>query len=457
MRKALLITTAISSLFAANISANAAENNIESINKEIQQLRSSYEDRIKQLEARLQQLEKAEAEKIVTESQPVPQANQPQQATSSPAGTINANTFNPAISAVLNGTFGAYSQKENEIAGFGTGHEGERPKKGLSLGETEVTASANIDNMFAGSVTAALADHDGETEVHLEEAYIQSIGLPYGLSVKAGRMLASLGYMNEKHRHEDDFVDRSLPYRVFLDNSFNDDGIQVSAVLPTEFYSEIGAGLWRGDDHPGAEAQGSKPGAYSGFARIGGDIGDNQSWRLGTSYLHTEAAGGGRETGEHGAEQVFIGDNDIFIADAKYSIAPTGNAKESEVTVQGEYFIRRESGTYDDTAIPTGPVDYKDAQSGWYLQTVYKFLPQWRVGYRYTGLNAPDVPAGLVGTSLDADGHNPNINSVMLDYSNSEFSRVRLQYNHDRSGRETDNQYLVQYIMSLGAHGAHKY
>jgi hypothetical protein len=35
---------------------------------------------------------------------------------------------------------------------------------------------------------------------------------------------------------------------------------------------------------------------------------------------------------------------------------------------------------------------------------------------------------------------------------------VRLQYAQDKSmAGITDNQWIVQYIMSLGAHGAHKF
>lgn len=46
----------------------------------------------------------------------------------------------------------------------------------------------------------------------------------------------------------------------------------------------------------------------------------------------------------------------------------------------------------------------------------------------------------------------------MLDWSGSEFSRLRLQYNRDESrANATDNQWYLQYIMSLGAHGAHGY
>ena len=46
----------------------------------------------------------------------------------------------------------------------------------------------------------------------------------------------------------------------------------------------------------------------------------------------------------------------------------------------------------------------------------------------------------------------------MLDYSPSEFSRLRLQLAHDNSRQGLpDKQLFVQYIMSLGAHGAHQY
>jgi len=46
----------------------------------------------------------------------------------------------------------------------------------------------------------------------------------------------------------------------------------------------------------------------------------------------------------------------------------------------------------------------------------------------------------------------------MFDYSPSEFSRLRLQFASDRSNpAATDRQLFLQYIMSLGAHGAHAF
>jgi hypothetical protein len=46
----------------------------------------------------------------------------------------------------------------------------------------------------------------------------------------------------------------------------------------------------------------------------------------------------------------------------------------------------------------------------------------------------------------------------MFDYSSSEFSRFRMQLARDQSRPGiVDNQIFLQYIMSLGAHGAHTF
>jgi hypothetical protein len=46
----------------------------------------------------------------------------------------------------------------------------------------------------------------------------------------------------------------------------------------------------------------------------------------------------------------------------------------------------------------------------------------------------------------------------MLDYSPSEFSRFRLQYSQSKVQADTtDDQIFLQYILTLGAHGGHKF
>jgi hypothetical protein len=45
----------------------------------------------------------------------------------------------------------------------------------------------------------------------------------------------------------------------------------------------------------------------------------------------------------------------------------------------------------------------------------------------------------------------------MIDWSPSEFSRFRLQFTDDRVLDQGDSQVLLQYLMSIGAHGAHEF
>ena len=79
-------------------------------------------------------------------------------------------------------------------------------------------------------------------------------------------------------------------------------------------------------------------------------------------------------------------------------------------------------------------------------------------GLRYDQLNSGSVDYGGNSANLANTRYDPNRISAMLDYNPSEFSRVRLQLSQDKSRQEaTDNQVFIQYTMSLGAHGAHKY
>ncbi|MET0856304.1 MAG: hypothetical protein ABWY27_06110, partial [Telluria sp.] len=123
--------------------------------------------------------------------------------------------------------------------------------------------------------------------------------------------------------------------------------------------------------------------------------------------------------------------------------------------LQGEYFRRHETGALSDGA-DSGSFD--STQSGWYLQGVYQFVPNWRAGLRYDRLTSGTPAIGLAGAFPLLDAFSPSRASAMPDYSPSEFSRLRLQLARDRSRPGvTDNQVFLQYIMSLGAHSAHAF
>ena len=117
--------------------------------------------------------------------------------------------------------------------------------------------------------------------------------------------------------------------------------------------------------------------------------------------------------------------------------------------MQGEYFSRSERGLIAE-------FPYDGDQMGWYLQGVWQFVPRWRVGLRHDEVDANNGPL-LAAMDLEDPGRSSSRDSLMLDWSPSEFSRLRLEYINDRVLPQTDHQWLLQYIMSVGAHGAHAY
>ncbi|MDQ3796769.1 MAG: hypothetical protein M3294_04115, partial [Pseudomonadota bacterium] len=71
--------------------------------------------------------------------------------------------------------------------------------------------------------------------------------------------------------------------------------------------------------------------------------------------------------------------------------------------------------------------------------------------------NDGSTPTVLAAGGFGDQGYTPRRYSAMVDYSYSEFSRFRLQYNHDESYPDTDDEIFAQFIVSLGAHGAHTF
>lgn len=370
---------------------------------------------------------------------------------------VTGNAFNPAISLILNGHYASYSQNPANYAlsGFLIDKEAGLPTEGLSLDETELAISANIDDKYYGFVAASIDQTGNDTSVSLEEGYVETLTLPKGLKVKAGRFLSDVGYLNPIHSHAWDFDDAPLAYTALLNGAYKDTGIQLKWVAPTKLFVEFGTELLRGDSFPAAGAAHGGVGASTLFAHIGGDVGSTSSWRAGLSHLAADA--NDRSSVFALGTAAFTGNSDLTIADFIWKWAKNGNPRERYYTVQAEYLRRHESG---DLAVTTpGGTNtglYDGTQSGYYVQGVYQFRPRWRVGVRYDRLDASNRVA-IVGPDPLAVTHDPSRVSVMSDFSNSEFSRLRLQINRDRSRPETDNQIVFQYLMSLGAHGAHRF
>jgi hypothetical protein len=423
--------------------------------------------RIQALEANAQQLRDqaaaalaaAQAAKTELEQMKSAQSNAavaavaaPQQA-AAPAGA-NGNAFNPGIAVILNGLYAYHSLSPDSAAHAGF-PGGDPIPRGLSLGESEVSFAANIDDKFYGQLTLSYTDKGDSAHTSIEEAYIDTTALPAGFTLRAGRFFSDIGYLNSHHAHTDNFVDRPLAYQVLLADQYGDDGVQAHWLAPTDFYLSFGGELFRGQNFPTGGATHAGVGAKTAFVHAGGDVGTDSSWLAGVSVLKA-----GTRNGADG----FNGDETLYIADGTWKWAPQGNTKDGGVTVRGEYLLDRRDGVVNltqpasTTAADVFALDavalsqpWTGTRRGAYVEGIYRINRTWDTGYRFDKLWAS-------ATGPFASLFDPMRHSVMLTWRNSEFSLLRLQYSHDELGpNETDNALYLQYQVSLGAHGAHKF
>ncbi|MDQ6679585.1 MAG: hypothetical protein M3Y67_01295, partial [Pseudomonadota bacterium] len=449
-------------------------------------LKAAYEGRIQALEARLQELQQRQVGMAAPTTAAVPAASVAPVAAGAPAAPValapaafavpaantaqaSASAFNPAVSLILAGTYANLSRDpaHYRIRGFmPSGGEVGPGSRSFSLGESELGIAATIDPTFSGYLTASITNDD---RIAIEEAVFQRQGIFEGATFKAGRFLSSIGYLNSQHAHAWDFVDAPLAYQAFFGGQMHTDGLHLHWLAPTERYLELGAELGAGRGFPGTDTGRNGVGSTALFAHLGDDIGASASWRTGVSYVLNRARDRAYVDSDAAGAAVtnaFDGNSRTWIVDGIYKWAPGGNGTRTNFKLQGEYFRRSESGTLSHDAFgaaATGP--YRSTQSGWYLQGVYQFMPMWRAGVRYDRLDSGAPNIGLVnaGTSSAADfavlqSARPSRATAMVDYSLSEFSRLRLQLAADRSSAgPSDRQVFIQYIMSLGAHGAHTF
>jgi hypothetical protein len=438
--------------------SHAADDDIASLRAELQALKNDYAQRVSALEAHIAQLESGP---VAAPTVMPPSAQEAARA---------ASAFNPAISVILGGGYTDTSRDPHDwhiggtLPGAGEVGPGERS---FNLGESEITLSANVDPWFYANLTAALTP---ENEVEIEEAFFRTTSLPDGFTLKGGRFFSGFGYLNEVHAHAWDFADQPLVYQAFFGGQYRQNGLQLKWIAPADTFVELGAEAGNGEDFPGTRLSRNGMNGATFFAHVGGDIGNSTSWRAGASWVDLKAEDRGYEdTDAFGmpVTNAFTGKSQTWMADAVLKWAPNGNATRQQLKLQGEYMRRKEDGQL---AFDTAGLNLSDAfsseQSGWYVQSVFQFMPRWRVGLRYDSLDTGNTSIALVSTGLlspDAfpalRGIDPDRVSLMLDWNPSEFTRIRAQYDRDdaRAAGAIDRIFRLQYLYGIGAHGAHKY
>ena len=456
---------------------------IADLKKALAAMKSDYDKRIGTLEAQLHDTQ-AELAKAKGASAPAPVAAASAQAAAAtvaeapaPAPVVatvdtsvaaptgasagGSNAFNPSISLILSGTYAHTSQDpaQARITGFALppGAEIGVGSRGFSLAESELALAANIDPWLAGNINLSIT---GDDTISAEEAFITTTALPDGLVLKAGRFFSGVGYLNSQHSHTWDFVDNPIAYQAMLGTQYADDGVQLHWLAPTDQYMEFGLEAGRGRGFPGDNASRNAAGMTAFTFHTGGDIGDSITWRGGLSLLQTQSNGQALQfSGVGDATPIvgFSGRTRVAVADGVLKWAPNGNATHTYFKLQGEYLQSRRSGDLSGL-LGTSDTSLRQVQSGGYVQGVYQFMPTWRVGLRTERLDPGHSNYGDATGVLLSSGYHPTKNSLMVDFSESEFARFRLQFAQDRTHQGfVDNQWLLQYQTALGAHGAHAY
>lgn len=134
------------------------------------------------------------------------------------------------------------------------------------------------------------------------------------------------------------------------------------------------------------------------------------------------------------------------------------------VAFQGEYLYRDMEGdtyTYTDaTQSSFNSTPTLKEQGGYYAQVIYALNRNYRFGVRYDNIATNDITKH--GVSLTTED-NFDRYTAMIDYTPSEFTRFRLQYNHNNAMFNEDGErqhidsLILQMNLSIGAHGAHAF
>ncbi len=433
-------------------------------------------------------------------------------------GALSSGTaFNPRISVILNGNYyqdgidgegaalvGEAFQPSGDGHNHGTddGHGHDTTRNGFNFTEAELAFSATVDPYFDASLYLAV---DGDGNLDLEEGWFQTRSLPYGLKVKGGKFLSGFGYINQQHPHQWDFADQNLAYLNLLgDHGLQGTGVQVTWLPDLPLYTLLGLELLQGDQEVFGAALGTDeqatlnlkdtrngPRLWTAFAKIAPDIGENHALQLGLSYAHNtqqqavqrreiEEADGLAYDVDHGQEAAqddghtllrsgLEGDADLWGIDIVYKYDSDAAYDKGDFKLQAEYLrsikdTRVRSAAVIDEA--TDEVLARDSAlpgsrrifttDGLYAQGVYGFAPKWTAGLRYDVLGLTNEVSGYES----ADFGSSDRWTLDLTWNLSEFSRLRAQYAHNNilvteHERERFDAFYLQFLMSLGAHGAH--
>src|SRR5438876_2686736 len=339
-------------------------------------------------------------------------------------------------------------------------------QRGFNARNTELAFDGAVDPYFEGFANIVFKlDNDNETDVEVEEAFMQTTSLPFNRQLKGGQFFAAFGRLNPVHPHTWDFADTPLVNGLFLGpDGLRGVGAQTSWTLPLPWYSQLIFASQNGRGSTGFSFR--NPGDDGMFfdrittdreARGLQDFVWIPRWENSIDLSPTQVvlagvsgAFGSNETGANSRTQIYGAD---FLYKWKSSHAEGGFPF---VIWQTEFMYRRfQAGRGANESFPVAETFH---DWGLYSQVLWGFKKGWVAGIRGDYVDMQNSQF-----TDDLDRQSRWRLSANLTWYPTEFSKIRLQYNQDfleenffLSARQVESIFL-QWEFILGSHGAHKF
>lgn len=347
-----------------------------------------------------------------------------------------SQVFNPDISAIGDFLFHYTSSGADE---YGTSK--------FLFRELELGFQAPIDPFARADAFVAIhkhthrphmhddEEHEHGYEVHLEEAYVTLLTLPYDLQARVGKFLASFGKTNTRHLHELAWVDQPLVVRnYFGEEGLAGEGVSVSWLVPNPWnkYIELTYELFNNDSESLFAGHESNNVVQLAHLRTVLDLTKNTTLELGGSAaVAPNTQDSARWTVLEGADMTL-----------KWRHPTRGLYK--SLTWQTEVLLAQKQLEDGGTA----------STWGMYSSLEYQFARQWKAAVRYDFSQLPDL----------SDFHETAA-SAYLTFMQSEYCLWRLGYQfayrdyfpHEIKGDRGEHTVFLQLNFGIGPHRAHKY
>ena len=410
---------------------SAPRDEVASLRREIEALRQDYERRLADLEARFQTLAGSAKAPAVEGPTPEPPPSLPPPPPAAPAPTTVEVPAGAAGAGGPSGALPVYGGSGSKVfnpdiavIGDFLGAAGRNPDPGappsLEMHEVETSFQAVVDPYARADFFLAFSPEGAE----VEEGFVTFPTLPAGLLMKVGKMRSSFGKVNTLHNHVLPWTDRPLVTTNLVggEEGISNSGVSLSRLIHNPLlFLEATAEVYRGDDDVF-----STPGrgdlTWLGRVRAYRDLTESTNLDLGGSLAY-----GGNDNGE-GYHTRLIG------ADLTFRYRPLRRAIYRRLLARSELvWSRRE-----------GPDGRQDA-FGTYVSGDYQFARRWFAGARF------DYAERAASADLVDKG-----GSLLLTFWPSEFSQIRGQYRRTKFAEGTTaDEFLFQFLFSIGAHGAH--